>query len=84
MRLVIEMLIGCGADVTECRVTSSSIIERFDVEEKVSPGFVASVVHSVTRKHATTILLQQIHELAVLNCLYFDVYNDQQTRRIIP
>jgi hypothetical protein len=36
MLLVIEMLIGRRADVAQRRVTSSSIIERFDVEEKVN------------------------------------------------
>jgi hypothetical protein len=49
MLLVIEMLIGGRADVAQRRVTPSSIIERFDVEEKVSPGFVARAVYSATR-----------------------------------
>jgi hypothetical protein len=49
MLLVIEMLIGRRADVAQRRVTPASIIERFDVEEKVSSGFVASAVHSMPR-----------------------------------
>jgi hypothetical protein len=46
MLLVIDMLIGRRADVAQRRVTSASIIECFDVEEKVSPGFVARAVYS--------------------------------------
>ena len=52
MLLIVELLIGGRADVAQRRVTSPSIIERFDVEEKVGTGLVAGMEHTIMHPFA--------------------------------
>ena len=49
---MVEQLIGGRADVAQRRVTATTIIERFDVEEKVGTGLVAGTKHMIMHPFA--------------------------------
>jgi len=47
MRVIVELLIDIRAEIVQRRVSPASIVEAFDVEEKVGLGLVAGVILAV-------------------------------------
>lgn len=44
---IVQLLVGIGAEIVQCRVAPTEVVERLDVEEHLRPGLVSGMIHAV-------------------------------------
>ena len=66
MLLLAELFKRFWAEIVQRRVSSSPIIERFDVEEQVGPGVVARVIHMMMHPFALERAKEAFHRRIVV------------------
>ena len=52
MLLIVQALIGMRAEIVQCRVATSAIVECFDVREKIGPSLIAGLISTVVHELA--------------------------------